>query len=46
VTPIREVDDRKIGPRCPGPVTLDLQQTFFSIIKGKDKKYAGWLTYL
>jgi branched-chain amino acid aminotransferase len=46
VTPIREVDNRKIGRGCPGPVTLDLQQTFFDIIKGRDKNYAGWLTYL
>ena len=46
LTPIREVDDRKIGERCPGPATQDLQQTFFDIIKGKDKKYAKWLTYL
>ena len=46
VTPIREVDNRKIGNGCPGPVTLDLQQTFFNTIKGNDKKYAGWLTYL
>jgi hypothetical protein len=27
-------------------VTADLQQTFFSIIKGKDKKYERWLTYV
>jgi len=46
VTPIREVDDRKIGSGCPGPVTSDLQQTFFNLIKGREKKYAGWLTYL
>ncbi|MGH7771653.1 MAG: branched-chain amino acid transaminase [Candidatus Binatia bacterium] len=46
VTPIREVDNRKIGPGCPGPVTLELQQTFFNVIKGKDKKYKGWLTYI
>lgn len=46
VTPIREVDNRKIGRGCPGPVTLDLQQTFFNIIKGRDKNYTGWLTYL
>jgi len=46
VTPIREVDNRKIGGGRPGPVTQELQQTFFSIIKGKDKKYAGWLTTL
>ncbi len=46
LTPIREVDDRKIGSGCPGPVTRDLQQTFFNIIKGKEKRYSGWLTYV
>ena len=46
VTPIREVDDRKIGRGCPGTVTQDLQRAFFNVIKGKDKKYSGWLTYL
>ena len=46
MTPIREVDNRKIGNGCPGPVSSDLQQAFFSILKGKDKKYSGWLTYL
>jgi len=46
VTPIREVDNRKIGSKCPGPVTLDLQQTFFNVIKGKDENYLGWLTCL
>ncbi len=46
VTPIREVDNRKIGRVCPGPITHDLQQAFFDIIKGKNKKYDEWLTYL
>ena len=46
VTPVREVDDRKIGRGCPGVITRDLQQAFFNVIKGKDKKYSGWLTYL
>lgn len=46
LTPIRELDNRKIGSACPGPVTLDLQRTFFNVIKGKDKQYAEWLTYL
>jgi branched-chain amino acid aminotransferase len=46
VTPIREVDNRKVGASCPGAVTSDLQQTFFNIIKGKDKKYERWLAYL
>jgi branched-chain amino acid aminotransferase len=46
VTPVREVDNRKIGPGCPGPVTYDLQQAFFNITKGKDQSYPGWLTTL
>lgn len=46
VTPVREVDNRKIGNGCPGAVTLQLQKTFFNIIKGKDTKYTEWLTYL
>jgi branched-chain amino acid aminotransferase len=46
VTPIREVDNRPIGQGRPGPVTLDLQRTFFDIIKGKEKKYASWLTHV
>jgi branched-chain amino acid aminotransferase len=46
VTPIREVDDRRVGSGCPGPVTRDLQDTFFRIIKGQDDRYRNWLTYL
>ncbi|HEX2261840.1 MAG TPA: branched chain amino acid aminotransferase, partial [Candidatus Binatia bacterium] len=44
VTPIREVDNRKIGNGRPGSVTLDLQQAFFNTTKGKDTKYVRWLT--
>ena len=46
LTPIREVDNRQIGAGRPGPVTGDLQRTFFNVIKGEEKKYSGWLTYL
>jgi branched-chain amino acid aminotransferase len=46
LTPIREVDNRPIGSGKPGPVTADIQQAFFRAIKGKDKKYFAWLTYL
>jgi branched-chain amino acid aminotransferase len=46
LTPIREVDDRQIGAGCRGPVTADIQQAFFDVIKGKDKKYSKWLAYL
>ena len=43
ITPIREIDDRKIGVGKPGPVTKQVQQTFFDIVRGKNQKYADWL---
>lgn len=46
LTPIREVDDRQIGAGRRGPVTEDIQKTFFNVIKGKDAKYRKWLAYL
>ena len=46
VTPIREVDNRQIGAGRPGPVTADVQTTFFKVIKGKETKYKSWLTFL
>ena len=46
VTPVREVDNRKIGEGKAGPVTLELQAAFFDVVKGKNKKYKQWLTYL
>lgn len=45
VTPIREVDGRKIGSGKMGPVTDKLQSLYFDIIRGKNAKYAGWLDY-
>jgi branched-chain amino acid aminotransferase len=44
VTPIREVDGRRIGRGKPGPVTQSLQRTFFDIVHGKNEKYLSWLT--
>jgi len=46
LTPIREVDDRQIGAGSRGPVTADIQQAFFDVIKGKDAKYQKWLAYV
>jgi branched-chain amino acid aminotransferase len=46
LTPIREVDDRPIGAGSRGPITEDIQQSFFDVIKGKDTKYSRWLAYL
>ncbi|MDP3940096.1 MAG: branched-chain amino acid transaminase [Deltaproteobacteria bacterium] len=44
VTPIREVDRRRVGEGTRGPVTHLLQDAFFNIVKGKDAKYEEWLT--
>jgi branched-chain amino acid aminotransferase len=44
ITPIREVDNRKIGAGKPGRVTQDLQAAFFDIVQGRSAKHAGWLT--
>jgi len=46
ITPVREVDDRQIGPGNPGPITKDIQATFFDVVKGKVDKYKGWLARL
>lgn len=46
VTPIREVDGRTIGSGKPGPVTKKLQKLFFDTVKGKNKNYEAWLTYI
>jgi branched-chain amino acid aminotransferase len=46
VTPIREVDGRRIGPGQPGPITLKLQEAFFKVVKGEDPRYQHWLTYV
>ncbi|OZI67207.1 branched-chain amino acid transaminase [Bordetella genomosp. 11] len=44
VTPIREVDNRRIGTGRRGPVTQRLQQAFFDLVQGRNAKYQHWLT--
>ena len=46
ITPVREVDDRKIGAGARGPLTKTIQATFFDAVKGRDRKYESWLTRL
>jgi branched-chain amino acid aminotransferase len=46
VTPVREVDSRKIGTGEPGPVTRKIQAVFFDAVKGERTPYPDWLTYL
>jgi branched-chain amino acid aminotransferase len=44
VTPVREIDDRQIGPGQPGPITRELQRRFLAITRGEDSAYRQWLT--
>ena len=46
VTPIRELDDRRIGEGMPGPMTKRLQDLFFAVVRGRDDRYRSWLTYV
>jgi branched-chain amino acid aminotransferase len=46
VTPIREVDGRIIGPGQPGPVTMQIQDAYFTAVKGANSRYERWLTYI
>jgi len=44
IAPVREIDGRLIGTGNPGPVTMDLQKTFFEIVRGEDPSHESWLT--
>jgi branched-chain amino acid aminotransferase len=44
VTPVREIDGRRIGGGEPGPVTRRLQEAFFDAVRGPKPRYPDWLT--
>lgn len=44
LTPVREIDNRRIGIGKPGPITLALQKRFFAIVRGEDPSHESWLT--
>ena len=46
ITPIREVDERKIGNGKRGQITKRLQKKFFEIVHGKDSQYSKWLDFV
>lgn len=46
VTPIREIDRRRIGAGSRGPVTRALQADFFDVVTGKNPKYERWLQHV
>jgi len=44
VTPVREIDDRTVGPGQPGRITQELQRRFAAVTRGEDAIYRHWLT--
>ena len=46
VTPIRELDNRKIGNGGRGPVTEKLQSLYFDVVHGRHHVHPEWLAYI
>ena len=46
VVPIRAVDDRLVGTGKPGPITLEVQQTYFAAVRGEVDRYKNWLDHV
>lgn len=44
ITPIRELDDRRIGSGRPGPVTQAVQAAYARAVRGEEPRYRAWLT--
>jgi branched-chain amino acid aminotransferase len=48
ITPVREVDNRKVGSGSRGPITQRIQERFFQIVRGgaAEPSHAEWLSYV
>ncbi|WPM32544.1 branched-chain-amino-acid transaminase [Hydrogenobacter sp. T-2] len=44
ITPVVEVDNRKIGGGDVGAITKELQDIYFRAVRGMIERYFGWLT--
>jgi len=46
VTPVREIDGRKIGAGERGPIATRIQSDYFDAVRGNNPRHKEWLTYL
>jgi branched-chain amino acid aminotransferase len=46
ITPVREVDNRRIGTGTVGLVVKKVQDMYFRVVRGQEPRYAEWLTYV
>jgi branched-chain amino acid aminotransferase len=44
LTPIVEIDRRRVGQGVPGPITSQLSSLFYDAIRGRSEKYSSWCT--
>jgi branched-chain amino acid aminotransferase len=44
ITPVSEIDRRKVGNGEIGPVTAKLQEIYTKVIRGNHPKYIQWCT--
>ncbi|MEI5639872.1 MULTISPECIES: branched-chain amino acid transaminase [unclassified Pseudoalteromonas] len=46
VVPVRSVDQIAVGNGGRGPITAELQQAYFALVKGEAEDENGWLEYV
>ena len=46
VTPVRSVDHVPVGSGSRGPITQQIQEVYFGVVKGQNERYQHWLTYI
>ncbi len=44
VTPVVEIDNRKIGSGKRGPLTAAIQKDFFDVVYGRTNSWTDWRT--
>ncbi len=44
ITPVIEIDNRKVSDGTVGPITKELQDFYFKAVRGKIERYKVWLT--
>ncbi len=43
IAPVKEISHYPMGDGRPGPVTRDIQEVFYRVVRGEEPKYAEWL---
>ena len=46
IAPIKSVDGRKIGSGRAGEITLKIRSRYNDIVRGRDRKYIKWLSFV